>query len=44
MFLWLLHQLSYAIAESVPGEEKERESDSLPDTVPQASEDLFAYH
>ena len=44
VFLWPLHQLTNAISESVAGEEKERESDSLPNTVPQASEDLFAYH
>ena len=44
VFLWPLHQLTNAIAEPVPGEEKERESDFLPNTVPQASDDLFAYH
>jgi len=41
--LWRLHQLTNATAESVPGEEKEREPDSLPQTVPQASEDLFVH-
>lgn len=43
VILGRLHEFTDTLSESMAGEEKERESDSLPQTVAQASEDLFVH-